>query len=160
MEKRTRHIAESGIIAALYVVLTMLTTAFGLSNGWIQFRLSEALCILPCFTPAAIPGLFVGCVFANLFSGALLPDVVFGSLATLLGAIGTRVLAKKRYLAPVPPIVSNALVVPLVQALAYKIGIALGWLILSVAVSEMLSCGLLGQILYGALEKRKVFDRK
>lgn len=83
------YLTYAAMIAALYVVLTMLANVFGLANGSIQLRFSEALTILPYFTPTAIPGLFVGCLISNVASGAALPDIIFGSMATLLGAIGT-----------------------------------------------------------------------
>ena len=80
-------VATGGVIAALYVVLTVIANALGLASGAIQVRFSEALTILPVFTPAAIPGLTVGCVLANLITGCAPWDVVFGSLATLIGAL-------------------------------------------------------------------------
>ena len=80
------YITQAGLIAALYTVLTLFIGAFGLANGAIQFRVSEALCVLPFFTSAAIPGLTVGCLISNLMTGCLWQDVLFGTLATLLGA--------------------------------------------------------------------------
>ncbi|HOA84750.1 MAG TPA: QueT transporter family protein, partial [Bacillota bacterium] len=82
IKKSTLFIARAGIIAALYVALTFLSAAMGLASGVIQLRLSEALCVLPVFTPAAIPGLAVGCLIANFATGAVVLDVIFGSLAT------------------------------------------------------------------------------
>ena len=99
------YLTYAGVIAALYIVLTWFSALFGLSGmGAIQLRLSEALCVLPYFTAAAVPGVTVGCLLANVFTGAALPDIIFGTLATLLGAIGTRLLRRYRYLAPLPPI--------------------------------------------------------
>ena len=86
MNKKTMYLTHAAAIAALYVVLTFLANAFGLANYAVQLRFSEALTILPFFTPAAIPGLFVGCLLSNIFTGAALPDIIFGSLATLIGA--------------------------------------------------------------------------
>ena len=93
-KSNAQKITMAGIIAAIYVVLTFVAQAFGLASGAIQFRLSEVLTILPMFTAAAIPGLTVGCVLANILTGCAIWDVVFGSFATLLGAIGTHLLRK------------------------------------------------------------------
>ena len=82
-----KKMTQAAIIAALYVVLTYLAGMLGLASGAIQIRFSEALTILPVFTPAAIPGLFAGCILSNLFTGCALPDIVVGSLATLIGAV-------------------------------------------------------------------------
>ncbi len=158
-----------GAIAALYVVLTLLAQAFGLASGAIQVRLSEALTILPCFTAAAVPGLTVGCVLANLFTGCALWDVVFGSLATFIGAVGTRLLRKKPLLAWIPPVVSNAAIVPIVLMKVYGVadvavfgktfvGSAL-WpmLVVTVGIGEVIACGILGLVLYKALSKTNIF---
>lgn len=87
--KKVLFITQGAVIAAIYVVLTYIVSLLGLTNGVIQVRLSEALTILPVFTPAAIPGLVVGCVISNILTGAVIWDVIFGSLATLIGAVGT-----------------------------------------------------------------------
>ena len=89
MKKRNLFITQAALIAALYVVLTLVSAAFGLDSKAIQFRLSEVLTVLPALTPAAIPGLFIGCLLSNFICGAMLPDMIFGSLATLIGAVGT-----------------------------------------------------------------------
>lgn len=147
-------VAQAALIAALYVALTQLAALLGLSSGAIQIRFSEALTILPYFTPAAIPGLFIGCVIANLTTGAILWDVVFGSLATLLGAVVTYLLRKRsKWLAPIPPIVSNTLIVPFVLTYAYGVPDGIPFLMLTVGVGEVLSCGVLGLALLKALEK-------
>ena len=106
-------VSQGAIIAALYVVLTMLANALGLANYPVQLRFSEALTVLPLFTGAAIPGLFVGCLISNILSGAVIWDVIFGSLATLIGAIGTYLLRRYKLLPLLPPIISNTLIVPL-----------------------------------------------
>ena len=137
-----------GAIAALYVVLTFVAQAFGLASGAIQVRLSEALTILPCFTAAAVPGLTVGCVLANLLTGCAAWDVVFGSLATLLGAIGTRLLKKQPLLAWIPPVVSNAIIVPIILIKVYAVPDAWWFLVLTVGAGELISCGLLGLLLW------------
>ena len=86
-------LVQAAAIAAIYVVLTV---AFApISFGEVQIRFAEALTILPFFTPAAVPGLFVGCLIANILGGAILPDIIFGSLATLIGAVGTYLLRKQ-----------------------------------------------------------------
>ena len=112
-------ITQGAIIAALYVVLTMVANVMGLSSFAIQVRFSEALCILPFFTVAAIPGLTVGCLISNMLTGAMVWDVLFGSLATLLGAIGTYLLRKNKVLMMFPPVLANALIVPFVLRYGY-----------------------------------------
>ncbi len=156
MKLTAKYIATSGVVAALYVVLTMISTAFGLSSGAIQVRISEALCILPAFTPAAIPGLFVGCIISNYLSGCVVWDVIFGSLATLIGAVGTYLLRKHRVALCIPPIVSNMIIVPLVLIYAYHVQDAYWFLILTVGAGEVISVGILGQLLYSGLSKAKV----
>ena len=88
-----KFITQAAVIAAIYVVLVVIFNY--ISFGPVQFRIAEALTILPYFTPAAIPGLFVGCIIANILGGAIVWDVVFGSIATLIGAIGTYLLRKQ-----------------------------------------------------------------
>ncbi len=143
-----RQLATGGMIAALYVVLTYLANMVGLASGAVQVRLSEALTILPCLTVAAVPGLTVGCVLANLLTGCGLWDVVFGSLATLLGAIGTRLMRKTPNLAWIPPVVSNTIIVPIVLQKVYGVPDALWFLALTVGSGELISCGLLGLLIY------------
>ena len=142
-----------GVIAALYVALTFVAAAFGLASGAIQVRLSEALTILPVFTASAVPGLTVGCVLANLLTGCAPWDVVFGSLATLLGAIGTRLLKNKPYVAWIPPVVANAVIVPFVLQKVYGVEDAWWYLALTVGAGELIACGILGMLLYHSLKK-------
>ncbi len=156
---KTRVITQSAMIAALYVVLTYVSNVFGLASGAIQVRISEALTVLPAFTFAAVPGLFVGCVAANLLTGAALWDIVFGSLATLLGAVGTYFLGKNKYVAPVFPILSNTLIIPFVLKIVYVVSEGYGFLFLTIFLGEFVSCGILGVILYSAVKKSKIFDR-
>lgn len=145
-------LTQAALIAALYVVLTYLANLLGISSGAIQVRFSEALTILPYFTPTAIPGLFVGCLLANLLTGAAVPDILFGSIATLIGALFTAKLRNYKWLAPVPPIVTNALIVPPVLLFAY--GIKPLWLsYVTVTIGEIISCGVLGMLLLFALDK-------
>ena len=149
-------ITHAAIIAALYVVLTYAASMLGLSSGVIQIRFSEAMTILPFFTPAAIPGLFIGCLLANILSGAIVWDVIFGSLATLIGAVFTYLLRKKsKWLAPLPPIVSNTVIIPLVLTYAYGVPDGLPYLMLTVGIGEIISCGVLGMLLLRCLEKHR-----
>ena len=152
---KTAFLTQSGVIAALYVVLTLLAKAMGLDSGQIQLRLSEALCVLPVFLPAAVPGLTVGCLLANILCGNIFWDVIFGTLATLLGAVGTRMLRKKPLLALLPPILSNTVIVPFVLAYAYGLPGGVPLFMLTVGMGEVLSCGVLGRVLWKALDKRK-----
>ena len=162
---KAMKVAMGGIIAALYVVLTFVANAFGLANYAIQVRFSEALTILPAFTLSAIPGLSVGCLVANILTGCALPDIIFGTLATLIGALGTFLLRKKgavKWLYPLPPIIANTIIVPFVLVYGYGIieegkGVAYSILFyaLTVGIGEVISCGILGLLLYGILYKRK-----
>ncbi len=154
MKKRTMQLCRAAIIAALYVVLTYLSTAVGLASGPIQLRLSEVLCILPVFTPAAIPGLFVGCLLANILSGNIL-DIIFGSLATLIGAYGSYFLGKARlkWLAALPPIVSNTVIIPLIYVGTYGLGDGFALIVLGVFLCELISVGVFGTLLI------PIFDR-
>ncbi len=145
------YICQAGLIAALYVVLTVAIGAVGLASGVVQLRVSEALCVLPFFTPAAIPGLAVGCFFANLLTSALWQDVLFGTLATLLGAIGARMLRRLPWLVPVPTVVANTVIVPLVLAYAYRFEGGVGFFMLTVGAGELLSAYLCGILLLWAL---------
>jgi len=112
--KKVLFLTQAAVIAAIYVVLTIFISAFNLASGAIQVRISEALTILPFFTPAAIPGLAIGCLLSNLLTGAAVYDVVFGSLATLLGAVGTYLLRKHKFLCTLPPVIANMVIIPFV----------------------------------------------
>lgn len=155
MKKKVLFITQAAIIAALYVVLTYFISAINLASGAVQFRISEALTILPVFTPAAIPGLFIGCLVSNTITGCVILDIVFGSLATFLGALGTYGLRKLPYLAPICPILSNAFIVPFVLRYAYGLGDAYWYLVITVGIGQILSCYVLGLILYGVFKKRR-----
>ena len=158
-DKKVQRISYAAMIAAVYVVLTFVFAPF--SFGEIQVRISEALTILPVFTPAAVPGLFVGCLLGNMLGGAALPDIIFGSLATLAGAIGTRALRNANpFLAPIPPIAANTLIVPFVLRYAYGVNLPIPLMMLTVCAGEVISCGVLGMILYYILRTRvKNFSR-
>lgn len=151
--KKVLFIVQAAMIAAIYVVLTYFISAFNLASGAIQVRISEALTILPFFTPAAIPGLWIGCLLSNLLTGCLPMDIVFGSLATLLGAVGTYCLRKYKWLAPIPPIVANTLIVPFVLAYVYGAEGSIPYFMLTVGIGEVISCYVLGMILLNALNK-------
>lgn len=156
-QQRVLRISTAGMIAALYTVLTVIVGSFGLANGAIQLRVSEALCVLPFFTSAAIPGLTVGCLLSNLILGCLWQDVLFGTLATLLGAIGARLLRRLPMLVPLPTVVANTVIVPLVLAYAYHVEDGLGFLFVTVGIGEVLSAYLLGMVLLSALRRNTVF---
>ncbi len=158
MSKKVLFIVHAAAIAALYVVLTFTANILGLANGAIQVRFSEALTILPLFTPAAIPGLFLGCLISNILTGCIIWDIVFGSLATLLGALGTYLLRKLPYwLAPLPPILANTVIVPFVLAYAYHVGDTIPFLMLTVGAGEVISCGILGILLYKLLQRYRKY---
>ena len=160
MEKKTRFLTHGALIAAMYVALTFAANLLGLASGVVQIRLSEALTILPLFTPAAIPGLFIGCVLANLLTGCAVWDVVFGSIATLLGALGTYWCRKRsKFLAPVFPIVTNMIIVPFVLKLVYGAPDAWIFLFVSVGMGEIISCGVLGLALHKILKRTNIFEQ-
>lgn len=147
------QLTQAAAIAAIYVVLTLIFAP--ISFGAMQVRVAEALTILPLFTPAAIPGLFVGCLLANMIGGAIVWDVIFGSLATLIGAVGGWMLRKNRWLVPVPAIVANTVIVPFVLKYGYGVDLSIFLSAVYIAVGEILGCGVLGELLATALEKRR-----
>ncbi|MBP3568669.1 MAG: QueT transporter family protein [Lachnospiraceae bacterium] len=159
--KKTSNIMSlvtAAMIAALYVVLSFAIAAFGLASGAIQVRVSEALTILPYFTASAIPGLTIGCLLFNLLSGAAILDVIFGTVATLIGAIVSYIIGKAakriswmKFLVPVPPILANAFIVPWVLKTAYGLEDAYWYLVATVGLGEIISCGVLGMVLLFAL---------
>ena len=158
--KNAAFLTQAAMIAAIYVVLTFIANALGLASYAVQVRFSEALTILPYFTPGAIPGLFIGCLLSNLLTGCALPDIIFGSTATLLGALGTYALRRYKWCAPLCPILANTIIVPLVLIYGYGLlleGLSVlqcfGYYCLTVGAGELISCGLLGMILLFALEK-------
>ena len=147
-------LTEAAMIAAIYVALTYVFAPISFSE--VQVRIAEALTILPVFTPAAVPGLFVGCLLGNILGGAVLPDVICGSFATLIGAFFTwRLRNAHPFLAPVPPIIANALIVPFVLRYAYSIELPIPFMMLTVGIGEVISCGVLGLLLYYALRGHK-----
>ena len=149
--KSTMFLVQAAAIGAIYVVLTLLFAP--LSYGEVQVRFSEALTILPYFTPAAIPGLFVGCILANLLGGSIPVDIIFGSIATLIGAVFTYKLRGNKWLAPVPPILANMIIVPFVLYYGYGVNLPIPLMMLTVGAGEVISCGVFGMIILTALYK-------
>ncbi|MCR5121551.1 MAG: QueT transporter family protein [Ruminococcus sp.] len=135
-KKYITNITQGAVIAALYVVLTVLFVP--ISFGAMQIRFSEMLTVLPMFTPAAVPGLFIGCLLGNILGGAVIWDTVFGSLATLIGAFGCYLLRKNRWLTPIPTIAANAVIVPFVLRYAYEVTIAIPLLMQYVMIGEVI----------------------
>ena len=157
--KKTVFICQSALIASLYVALTFVSALLGLSSGAVQVRLSEALCVLAVFTPSAIPGLAIGCLLANLITGCVVWDVVFGAVATLIGAVGTYLLKKRPILALLPPILSNTVIIPFVLKYAYGLSEGIIYIFITVGIGEIISVGILGFILYKSLipYKNRIF---
>ena len=161
MNKKILFITQSAMIAAVYIVLTYFISAFGLASGSIQIRISEALTVLPYFTPAAIPGLFIGCFLSNILVGSVIPDIIFGSLATLIGAVGTYLLRNHKFALTLPPVIANMLIVPFVLRYAYGVppvffkgvDLTIPFLMVTVGIGEVISCCILGTVLVRGLGK-------
>ena len=149
--KRLAYITEASAIAALYTVITIAIGPLG--NAAIQCRIPEAMCMLAIFTPAAIPGMTIGCLISNIATGCLWQDVLFGTLATLIGVVGARLLRRIWWLTPLPTVVSNTLIVPFVLAYAYHAEEGIPFLMLTVGIGEVISAYVLGIALYFALRK-------
>ena len=144
-----RFIARAAVIAALYVVLTLVFQP--ISYGSVQLRVSEALTILPLFTPAAIPGLFIGCVIANLLGRCIVMDIIFGSIATLIGAAVGYFLRGNRWLVPIPTILSNTLIIPFVLKYGYGVDLPILLQMLYILAGEVAGCFIFGEILASML---------
>ncbi len=154
-ENKVLFLTRAALIAAVYVVLCM---AFApISYGEVQVRVAEALVILPYFTPAAIPGLFIGCFLSNMIGGSILVDVVFGSLATLVGALGSWYFRKSRILVMLPPVVANTLVVPFVLRYGYGVPLPIPFMMLTVGIGEVIAVVVFGGILLQVLSRYRVF---
>lgn len=153
MNSKTLYLTQGAIIAALYVILTLITNVAGLANGVIQVRISEALCILPIFTPAAVPGLLVGCLTSNVMTGCAPWDIVFGSLATLIGAYGSYLLRNHKWAAVIPPILANTLIIPWILHLVYQFPGSVLYFTATVFAGEFISIAILGTLLRIVLEK-------
>ena len=145
--------AQGAIIAAMYVALTLIFAP--ISFGAVQVRIAEALTILPLFTPAAIPGLFIGCLIANGLGGGILLDVICGSIATLIGAALGYLLRFNRWLVPIPTILSNTVIVPMVLKYGYGVDMPIWMLMIYIVIGEILGCYLLGELLASGILKRK-----
>lgn len=162
MKKRntTLYLTRGALIAAIYVALTFISAILGLSSGVIQFRISEALCVLPIFLPEAVPGLFIGCLLSNLLYGGVFWDVLFGSLATLIGAAGARLLRrlpeKLKFIATLPTVIANAVIVPFVLIYAYGAPESYAFIMLTVAIGEIVCASVLGSALYYLLKRSKM----
>ncbi|MCR5507126.1 MAG: QueT transporter family protein [Lachnospiraceae bacterium] len=161
MHKRILFVTQAAVIAAVYVVLTVFASVLNLASGMIQVRFSEALTVLPYFTPAAIPGLAIGCLLSNIITGCMLPDIIFGTLATLIGAVGSWYLRKNRILVTVPPVLANALIIPFVLTYAYGIPGGIPLQMLTVGAGEVISCMIIGSLLINVLKpaQRYIFQR-
>lgn len=155
-----RYLTRAAMIASLYVALSYVSAMFGLASGAIQLRLSEALCLLPLIMPEAVPGLFIGCILANVVSGCLLWDVVFGSIATLIGAIGCRFLKKLpekfKWAATLPNLLSNCIIIPLVLIHVYNVPDGYLFLMLTVGIGEFICGVIFASALYYSVRKMKI----
>ncbi len=152
-----KTVAQAAMIAAIYVVLTFVFQP--ISFGSMQCRVSEILTILPVFTPAAIPGLFVGCLLGNIFGGAMLLDIILGSLTTLVAAVGTYMLRERRILAALSPILLNGIVVGSYIPFLYSPEIPVWLSMIYVAAGQIVSCGVGGLLFACLLDKTGVFKK-
>ena len=161
-KERLSSLTYGAIVSALYVALTWISGALGLASGAVQLRLSEALCILPFFIPSTSVGLFIGCIISNLTMASAPLDIVFGSLATLIGAyIGSKM--KSKWLVPIPTVISNTVIVPIVILVCYtaRDTWSLGTYAitaLGVFAGEVLSAYVLGMVLLLALQRRGLLN--
>ena len=157
----TRQMTVAAIVGALYAALTLLSSVFGIAYGPVQFRVSEALCVLPFLFPETAWGLFAGCWVANLLSPYGLPDMIIGSLATLIAALWTS-KCRSKWLAPLPPVVCNGILVGAVLAWQ-QTGFGDAFLPAflfnggSVALGEAAVCFILGLVLLRTMEKTPYF---
>lgn len=175
MKNKKRFIVHTIIIAIAYIALTMIANAFGMAKDIVQVRISDALMVMPYFTPAAIPGLFIGCFISNILV-SLLPDpmtgkliissaanyyIIFGSLSTLLGAIFAYLLRKSKFTVGIPAIILNSITMPLLFHFVYRYEDSIAKCFMTVAIGEIISVGLLGTALLMGLEdsKDKLFPK-
>ncbi len=164
-ENSALNLTRGAIIAAIYVALTYFSYIFGLSSGAVQLRISEMLCVLPAFFPSAASGLAVGCFIANMLTGCAVWDTVFGTLATLIGALGARLISRAggskaiHLLIPLPTVAANTLIIPLVLKYSYGADGALPFLMLTVGVGEIISAWVLGLLLFNILKKTFFLDK-
>ena len=158
---KTLSLVQAAMIASLYVALTLVAAGFDLASGAIQVRFSECLTVLPFYTPAAIPGLIIGCLLANLLTGCILLDVIFGTLATGIAAYASYYIARSgfpeerpflnRLLVSFCPVVSNAIIIPFVLTYGYGLPGGLFMQGISVGIGEFVACVIFGQMLLAAL---------
>lgn len=148
-------LTQAAMIAAIYVVLVEVFAPISFSA--IQCRIAEALTILPYFTPAAIPGVALGCLIANILGGSAMLDIIFGTLATLLGAVGSYAVRSHKWAVPLPPIIANTLIVPWVLRFAYAESAPIYFLMATVGIGEVIACGIFGMILLFALQKYRQY---
>jgi uncharacterized membrane protein len=153
----------------MYVALTYLAMSLGLDKYAVQIRFSEVLIILAFITPAAIPGLYVGCLLANILTGCAPLDIAMGPLATLIGALGAYILSRvgnkkvTRWLCTIPNILANTVIVPIVIYVCYtdmseNVLAVIPFYALTVALGEIISSGVLGTVvlIYGERQMRKI----
>lgn len=150
---KTKFLIQAAIIGALYAALTVLLAP--LSYGVMQIRVSEALTVLPFFTPAAVPGLFIGCLVSNFLSPYGVIDVICGSAATLIAAIGSYMLRSRPILVPLPPVIANAVIIGGMLYYAYGVPMNLFVIIGWIALGEFVACYLIGYPLLRYLKKYK-----
>ncbi len=153
MKNKTTYLTYAALIAALYVILSLVSNLFGLASGAVQIRISEALTVMPVFTPAAVPGLFAGCIVSNILTGCAPWDIALGSLATLIGAVFTRIFRKHDILCLLPPVAANTLILPWVLSLVYHFDGSIWYFAVTVFAGELISCGILGYLLRKTLRK-------
>lgn len=151
---KVRFMCYAALIAALYVALTMLSGALGLASGAIQVRVSEALCVLPFFTPAAVPGVTLGCLIYNIIGSGNILDIVFGTLATLIGAIGARLLRRWKWAVTIPTIAANTIIIPFVLKYGFMLEESIIFFVVTIFIGEFIAAGILGTVLLFALNKR------
>ncbi|MBP2071252.1 QueT transporter family protein [Thermoanaerobacterium butyriciformans] len=156
MNRRTKKIVYGALIAAVYAVVTVALAP--ISYGQIQVRVAEALTIMPFFSSYSIFGLFVGCIIANMIGGNGIFDVVFGSLATLISAVITYYIGKsnlryKRYLAPLPPVIINAVIIGIELNVVFNLPLVAS--MLWVGLGEMIACYVLGLPLLLYIDKNE-----
>lgn len=151
--RRLQFWVQAAVIAGVYSVLTIVLAP--ISFGPMQARVSEALTVLPYFTPAAIPGLFIGCLISNIISPYGMVDMICGSLATLLAAVASYKLRKFPILVPLPPVLTNGIIIGSMLHFAYGLEVNVWICMLWVAVGELLSCYVLGYPILKYFQKRK-----
>ncbi len=152
-----KYIVMGAAIAAIYATLTLVLQPISFSVY--QVRVSEALSILPYFTSSAVPGLFIGCLIANLLGGAVIWDVVFGSIATLIAAAIAYFMKKhnvSKFLIPLPSVIANTIIIGLLMRYVYNFDMSLLLCMLSIFVGQAIACYVVGIPLMLAIEKIKI----